>query len=461
MSQGSMGNGKAARAARHGHAVVIGAGIAGLLTARVLADCFDQVTLIERDTLTGLAAHRPGVPQDRHVHGLLARGGLVIEELFPGIGRELAEEGAPIIDFCRDLHFQLPAGAPARTTSGIIAQPASRPFFEAVLRRRVVGLEQVEVRDGCRVTGLLTAPDRSRITGIRYRPTRHAQDDVAETALPADFVVDAGGRSSKVPAWLAELGYPQPREEEVDAGISYASRILRPTPDSPDDFVGIFEPIVGPDPGRGCVVTSIENHQILITLQFLHQRPPRTDAEYTAFMESVRSDPISATSGYDAAAEIHHYSRTTSRRVRHRLRDWPDRLICVGDAVCCFNPVYGQGMTVAAIQAASLRDHLAGRRDLTGFARQHQRRLARLARGPWLLASTADRALQDGSTAPFAVRASNWYLTRVQELIPTQPAAFLRFARVMNMVASPVALAHPSILLRIAYRALGRRGKPD
>jgi glycine/D-amino acid oxidase-like deaminating enzyme len=216
------------------HAVVIGASIAGLLAARALTEAYDRVTLIERDELPAVGDSRRAVPQGRHVHALLPRGHQVLEELLPGITRELLDDGAHAYDALSEMYFAVAGHPLARVSMGRDTILASRPLIEGHVRRRVRALAVVEIRERCDAVGLASTP--GRVTGVRVLPRA---DGSAEEALAADLVVAAGGRAARLPAWLEGLGYPRPQEERLPIDLLYASRSLRLQPAAlgPDKLV--------------------------------------------------------------------------------------------------------------------------------------------------------------------------------------------------------------------------------
>src|SRR5215475_3107231 len=200
----------------------------GLLAARVLADAYHRVTVVDRDLLPERAAGRPGVPQGRHAHGLLARGAQILDELFPGLLADLAAAGVPVVASPRELWFS--AGGHLLCRDGDAEAEAedrgylpSRPCLEGQVRARVRALGNVSVRDRCAVAGLVTAPARDRVTGVRVRPAGTEEDE----EIAADLVADATGRGSRTPVWLAQMGYDPPAEQQVRVDVKYASRHLR------------------------------------------------------------------------------------------------------------------------------------------------------------------------------------------------------------------------------------------
>jgi flavin-dependent dehydrogenase len=274
------------------HAVVLGASLAGLLAARVLADAYGRVTVVERDPLPETAGNRRGVPQGRHAHVLLARGAQILDELFPGLLDDLVAGGAPVIRDFAELRFA-PAGHPLRL-EGRPAQAAtyqaSRPYLEGRLRARVRALPAVDVVDRCDVVGLVTTAARDRVTGVRIR--RGAAR--AEETLDADLVLDATGRGGRAAAWLATIGYDQPPEEQLTIQLKYATRHLRLRPGA---LPGQKFVAVGPEPGRpsGFVLFAEEQDRWVLTLiGYDGHHPPADPDAFLAFVETVAPPDVLA-----------------------------------------------------------------------------------------------------------------------------------------------------------------------
>ncbi|MFG2873794.1 NAD(P)/FAD-dependent oxidoreductase [Streptomyces sp. NPDC048337] len=424
------------------HAVVVGAGMAGLAAARVLADSFEAVTVIERDTLSRASAPRGGAPQGHHVHGLLALGAEVFEGYFPGLRAELEQAGAPVWDWGEKLCAVLPKGTPPPTPMGMPIQTFSRPLLEHVLRQRVTALGSVTLRDGLTVTGLRTASP-GKVTGVRVK------DGDGEDEIAADLVVDASGRSSHLPQWLTALGLPSPRTTTVDAQVGYASRTFSyPEGQAPPAWMGLLQPLRAPDFHKGCYAIQIENNALHVTLHGAKgAQLPHGDDDFLAYAKTLRGPIAETIASLTPTSSVRRYARTVNRKIAyHRLARWPDGLIALGDAVCTFNPAYGQGMTVAALEARLLEQMLGNRRARTPLdGQEFQKRLARVTASSWLMATTPDRAWEDARPA-WPVKAGNWFMNRLIDTVPHDPRLYTAFSGLFHMTAGPLTLANPRLL---------------
>jgi len=429
-------------------AVVLGASIAGLLAARVLADAYAQVTVIDRDDLPPAAAHRRGVPHGRHVHALLARGQQVLEELFPGFTAHLVDLGIPAGDMLANARWYLSGHRLRQAHTGLVALSASRPVLEGQVRARVRALPNVTLVDRCDVAGLATTHDRRRVTGVRV--VHRAGSCAAEEVLGADLVIDATGRGSRTPLWLDALGYLRPRSDEVRIGLGYATRIYRLRPDVlGGDFVVVHG--ATPQHPRGGVLQLLGGDQAMLTLGgILGDHPPTDPDGFLAFARALQFPEI-----YQAIRDAEPLDDPVAFRfpasVRHRyerLARFPDGLLVVGDAVCSFNPIYGQGMTVAAIEALTLRQHL--QRSAEPQPRRFLRDIARVIDAPWAMAVGGDLVFPgvEGHRTR-QVRLVNAYLDRLHAAAECDAALSGAFIAVAGMVARPESLLRPSIALRV------------
>lgn len=441
---------------RWGRAAVVGGSYAGLVTARVLADFFDEVVLIERDPVDGDTGSHAGAPQGYHAHAMLAKGGEVLEKLFPGLRQELREAGAPVFDYGEGIDFLLPAGVAPRTRTGVEIQTFTRDGLERRLRRRVLALPQVTLMAGTACTGLLR-DGRGRLSGVSYR--RAGGEDAGPAGeLAADLVVDASGRSSSLETWLGALGVAVPETRTVKAKVTYTSMNFdRPEEGHPDFFVA-YEMLFAPRVARAGVLLAVEGGRWTCSLFGFQEQPPTDDAGYLEFARTLDNPHLAEQLKRRSVQEpTYRYTNVDNRwRPYHLVKEWPDRLLAVGDAVCVFNPVYGQGLTVAAMEADLLGGMLARRRAagraLDGAAREFQRRVGRLLVTPWTLSTNSD-LMWNPRRQPAGARFAHWYNSRLFRVAVKDAAVWSRFVRVVNMTAPPAVLFHPVVAAKVLATA--------
>jgi 2-polyprenyl-6-methoxyphenol hydroxylase-like FAD-dependent oxidoreductase len=423
------------------HAVVIGGSIAGLLAARVLADRFDRVTVIDRDEQPTEAVHRRGVPQSRHTHGLLARGYEIMEDLLPGFGSDLIARGAIPIDLQNDIlwysegHLLRPARSPL---TGLLA---SRPLLESYLRTRVAALPQVRIH--ARTEAVRLRERNGRITGV------DTTGPAGPRTLETHIVVDASGRSNRGPVWLTELGYPQVPEETVRADLVYATREYRRVPGA-QDFAGV---ISGHYPGNpvGTGATATDGDRWLVTLLGMQDDPPPAVPgafeEFAARLDGPElhrlistAEPLSDPTPFRIGPNV--------RRRYERCSRLPEGFLAVGDALCCVNPAYGQGMTTAAMAANQLRTCL--RPGTERLTKRYFSAMTRIVDVPWDITVGADLRFPDVS-GPRTVRTRllNAYLSRLHRAASADPEVGAAFLNVANFMVPPQRLVAPRILWRV------------
>jgi 2-polyprenyl-6-methoxyphenol hydroxylase-like FAD-dependent oxidoreductase len=444
------------RHAQPRHAVVLGASMGGLLAARVLADHVERVTILERDAIDAAPAHRKGVPQGRHAHGLLAAGALALERLFPRLRVELLAAGAMPNDPGVDMRWHMFGGYKTRGEIGNDSLMVSRPLLEAAVRRRVRALPNVTLVDRADVHGLLAREDGAGaiVRGVRV------DDGGGARELVADLVVDAGGRGSRTPAWLRALGYEPPPEERVPVDVTYTTRVLARDPSHIDGLLGVLVAPDAPRGRRGAALLAIEDGRWILTMiGVLGERAPTDDAGFLAFARSLpapevaavveRARPIGDFVTYRFAASV--------RRRYERLARFPRGLVVFGDALASFNPIYGQGMTVATQEALALSTAL-GEGTLETVAARFFPRATRAVDNPWTIAVGEDlRYPEVPGPRPLPVRVLHRYLAAVHRATMTDAVVCRAFHRVSNMLAAPPSLMRPEILARVAVAALGRR----
>ena len=428
-------------------AVVLGASMAGLLAARVLADAYTQVIVVDRDDLPDPPMHRRGVPHGRHIHALLARGQQALEELLPGLTADLVASGAPAGDLLGNGRWYLNGHRLRQAPAGLVMVCASRPVLEGAVRARVRALPNVAFLDARDIVGLVASADGGRVTGARV--LRRA-DRAAEDVLDGELVVDATGRGSRTPIWLEALGYPRPDVEQVRIGLGYATRSYRLPPDA---LGGDLAVVHGGTPAhpRGGAMLRLEGDRWMVTLGgILGDHPPTDPDGFLGFARSLRFSDI-----YESVRDAEPLDDPVAFRfpvsVRHRyerLDRFPDGLLVLGDAVCSFNPIYGQGMTVAALEALALRRHLQpGTQPQSGpFFTD----LARVVDVPWDIAVGGDLVFPGvEGRRTLKSRLINAYLARLHAAAAHDATLAAAFLRVTGLVTPPQSLLRPGVAIRV------------
>ncbi|HSJ58834.1 MAG TPA: monooxygenase [Anaerolineae bacterium] len=432
---------------RGASAIVIGASMAGLLAARALANHFEQVTLLERDVFPARGENRRGVPQGRHTHVLLERGRQIMESFFPGLTEELLGLGAVEV---RDASLELRwfrGGYHQPGASGIRGITLSRPTLEAVVRESVMVLPNVRAVEGCKVLGPVPGEDHvGRVAGVRVA----AGEGGGEETMYADLVVDASGRGSRSPAWLEELGYEPPVVDQVEVRVGYTTYYFRREPQHLRGLSGVVVAPVPPDRRMGVMLGQDGNRWVVTIGGYLGDHVP---ADYQAFVDAARALPVSeiydVVKDADLLGEPATYKYRASVRHRYEALDrFPEGYLVLGDALCSFNPIYGQGMTVAALEAAALDECLAG-----GRHRLAQRFFARatpIVEASWNAATGNDLAYPEveGRRTPL-VRFFNRYLDKLHVAAHHDAGVSIAFLKVINMLAPAPSILHPRIVWRV------------
>jgi 2-polyprenyl-6-methoxyphenol hydroxylase-like FAD-dependent oxidoreductase len=424
------------------HAIVIGASMGGLVAAAALAPHFTRITVLERDDLPSEAAPRRGVPQGRHAHGLQPGGLRALEELLPGLTASLVADGARPGDISGDGGWWVGGGQLARGAAGIGAMGFTRPFVEHAVRARVKALPNVTVRDHTEVVGPVSF-DRT-VTGVAVTPTGGGETET----LHADLVVDASGRASRMPEWLRSLGLPAPEEERVHCKMAYLTRRWRFTNDvMGTDVVQVITPDETPHFG---VCIAQEDGSYIVTLGgLLGDAPARNDDAYLAFARALPFRRIAdALEGAEPVTDYQSSHFPYSRRRRFdRLPSHPVGLIALGDSIASFNPMYGQGMSVAALEAVALRDMLRrGPLDAKAF----YKRAHRLEDVAWKISIGGDLRFDavEGKRTP-DMKLMNAYLDRLTLAARTDVVLAQQFLRVASFIDRPEAFFRPSIVWRV------------
>jgi 2-polyprenyl-6-methoxyphenol hydroxylase-like FAD-dependent oxidoreductase len=432
-------------------AVVLGAGMAGLLAARVLAESYGSVVLVDRDEVEGVEGPRRGVPQGRHAHALLAKGQQILQELFPGLDAELAASNVPAGDLAGDLRWYFNGQRLAPARSGLMSVSSTRPVLEAHVRARVAALPEVSFKTPYAVRGLRTG-GQGRIVGVTI-----AGDDGGIEEFDADLVVDATGRGSRSPVWLRELGYAQPAEDRISINLAYTTRrfLLNSDPYGADLSINPVASLANP---RGAFFPKLHDGSSMLSLTGMLGDHPPTDLDgFLAFAKTLAApeiyEAVKHAEPLDDAATF-KYPASVRRRYE-RLTEFPRGFLVIGDGVCSFNPVYGQGMTVAALEATVLREHLG--EGTAPDAIRFFRAIAPLIDSPWDISAGGDLGFP-GVEGPrtLKVRVGNAYMGRLHNAATRDERVTEAFFRVAGLVDPPQALMRPSMILRVL-----RNSKPS
>ncbi|WP_132837373.1 FAD-dependent monooxygenase [Streptomyces sp. BK205] len=431
----------------------MGGSLAGLLAAHALAGHANRVTVVERDRFPDGPKPRPGVPQGRHPHVLLKGGQQALEALLPGFLDELREAGAPLVGMPSDMVMWQNGRWFRRYPATTHIYTGSRAQLEELVRRRVLADPVISVVDGTDVVGLLG--DAARVRGVLLRE-RSGDAHAEARPLEADLVVDASGGGTKAPQWLTAIGAEAAPEETIDTGLAYASRVYR-GPDGvlDNDTLGYYV-YPGPDQVNGGGALPLEDGSHLVIVSGLRGDEPSTgDEEFVTYTKRLAhplldrwladAEPLSPAFGY---------RRTANVRRRYDLPGRPAGFLATGDALCTFNPIYGQGMAVAAMSAVALRDALADPRR-TPTTRRVQQALLAASRQAWDISAGADRKMPGAVGSALAGgpadQAVGWYLRRVQERAPGNPVVGAAFRAVLTLSAPVGALFTPPVAQAVLF----------
>jgi len=447
------------------HALVIGGSLAGMFAAKALSQIFKQVTIIERDTLPDEITVRDGVPQSRHVHQLLVGGLNVMRELFPGLDDDLEAAGAIPIHMGYNFIMATRYGFMPPVETGMHSFLSSRPALESVIRQHINNTDNICIIQGYSVIQLLTDKDKRVVSGVLAEKKREKSSE----QFNADLVVDASGRNSKAITWLEELGYDAPEATHIDAHVGYASCWFE-KPDYAPDGIPAMLSLGDADNPRTCLISEVEGNKWLAMAASKNHDYPPTDLD--GFLEFTKGCPSPFVYNYlkhaKAISPVYGYRRTENHwRHYEKMTRRPENFVITGDAACAFNPIYGHGMSVAAMDAKLMGQILksyAGR-NLTGFADEFQQALAKQVEVVFSLASADDleQPTVEGEfpEQPPALKWLGLYFRQALRAMFVDDVVRVRFNRVSNLIDSPLTLFKPGILLRVFIYTLKEKFAPN
>lgn len=428
--------GRAALAANR--AIVVGAGIGGLTAAAALAAHFARVTVLERDSLPSRPAHRGGIPQGRHVHGLLCGGLNALDRLFPGFSAALAAEGAIPIRVGLDARLEQPGYDPfPQRDLGWTGYSMSRPLLEHVVRQFVERIDRVDIRTGCHVREITAASDGGTVSGVRLHAPRGQEESLA-----ADLVVDASGRGALTLDFLRNSGCAPPEESAIDVDIRYTCAVFELRADRRRDWQ-VLQTRPDPGVGRRAIMFPLEGgkHWILGLGGVNGDSAPNDHSGFVEYARTLRTRTAhDAIRDAELQGEIVRFAFPRSfRRHFERMRTFPRGLLPIADTICRINPSFGQGMSVAAKEAVLLGDVIeslaAGDDPLAELAPTFFAALDSVLEDPWR-ASSSDYAyphLATARPADFAERLKfQAALTRLAAADPAIHKAMMEVSHLMK-----------------------------
>ncbi|MCA9899485.1 MAG: FAD-dependent monooxygenase [Anaerolineales bacterium] len=434
---------------RFSHAIVMGGSLGGLLTARVLSNHFEQVTILERDGVANQPEARKGQPQARHLHGLLATGLQVMTRYFPDLPQALKNNGAIMVDFANTMQWYTYGGYRKRFKMGLDATLMSRPLLEHLVRERVLALPNVTLKDNCGVLGLVTSVSGDQVTGVQAQNRDSGQQEL----LSASLIIDCTGRGSRTGQWLKELGYQPAPESEVRVDVGYATRVYQRNPADPRGREWVLCTPEAPKENRFGGIFPIEGDRWICSMGgWLGDHAPLDESKFLEFARELPAPDIyDIISQAEPISEIipHKFSHSL-RRHYEKLRRFPAGYLVLGDAISSFNPTYGQGMTSAALQVAELDALLGKSKSLDGLALTFFKRAAKVIDIPWQLAVGEDfRFPQTTGPKPPGTDFINRYVAKVHQATLHDEVVGEAFLKVMNLMAPPPSLFHPRIVWRV------------
>jgi 2-polyprenyl-6-methoxyphenol hydroxylase-like FAD-dependent oxidoreductase len=432
-------------------AVVIGAGMGGLAAAKALSNHFGHVTVLDRDILPSGAEPRNGTPQARHAHLLIGGGLNALADLFPGFEEDLQQSGAVKIRAGEDIRLERPGFDPfPKRDMGWDTFSMSRPLLEAVTRRRVGQLHNVTILARCRVKELVASHDGSVITAVRYETA-----DGQLQSLHAELFVEASGRGTLTLELLDTLGLARPEETEIGIDQAYSTAIFEQPKNAPSIWKGIIVLPSAPSSSRGAFLFPIENNRWIVSLGGNHGDAPPGDMDgFLTFLKGLRTSTI-----YDAVKEakqvgeiIRYLLPCSLRRHFERMSMFPGGLVPIGDAVCRFNPVFGQGMSVAAQEAVMLNRLLdvQGGGGLEGLAPRFFAAIQEAIETPWGVAISDFVYPSTRGTRPSDFSQRIQYGIALTRLAAEDPSIHKLTAEVGNLLKPQKTLREPEIAKRVA-----------
>jgi flavin-dependent dehydrogenase len=459
-------------------AIVIGGGIAGLVAARVLCNHFVHVVVVERDVYPDGIGPRNGTPQSNQVHVLLLKGKQILTDLFPGLEGRLLSNGAHKIDLIADAKYHLATGWALTFDSKMTTLACTRQLLEYAIREDLkTSFPSVEFIEKTHVTGLLLDGMGNKSKIVKGIKIVHRGSEIETKNMYAELIVDTSGRNSETPKWLVEMGLDRPKETRINSYIGYSTRrykipASRCAHNSGYQHVSDWKAMIiftkPPTNPRMGVIYPVEGNNWLVGLLGIGKTyPPVKEPEFMKYVQDLEvRDMYEAIKNAEPTSPIYGYRENGSRKYHYEAMEyWPENFIALGDSVSAFNPLYGQGITVAAIAATILDRSLYDLRKTNrmkcklGFSKRFQKRIANANSFPWLLGTSEDFRwpLTEGNKPNLIVRFMQIYSYHVMLLTSESMIATRSFFEMIHVLKSPLVLFHPVIIIRILWKIIRKR----
>ncbi|HHQ8914820.1 TPA: FAD-dependent oxidoreductase [Bacillus cereus] len=433
-------------------AIVIGGSIAGKLAAKALSTAFKEVIIIEAGERWDGKSSRKRVPQSNHPHVLLKGGEKAIEELFPNITNELIEAGSVVHNFTRDLKWHQFGLWKQPFTGEVHMIQQSRFLLEWHIQKRIDQVSNITIKYETVIEGLLIDGKRNKVCGVKAK----CLETGTQEEIQADIVVDASGFGSKSIAWLRECNI-EVQEEKARIDLFYTTRMFKLKENEKLDYCNTLMSPSFPDNPYGVLIQTIEDNRYFVTFSgYANEKAPQTDEEFYNFAENLSISNVT-----DFLNKAEAISHTKTYKIPYQVRrrfdlvdNLPERLLVVGDAHCRFDPVFGQGVSVAAMEAHQLQLLLQGRKQLDkAFTQQFYKKAATIIETPWDMTTTEiSRHPQLKRELTIKQKVQLWYTKQIYQLSASDSDIYIRLVRVMNLIRSPLHLFHPKVLLAVLLK---------
>ncbi len=431
------------------HAIVLGGSFAGLMTAKVLSQHYRKVTIIEKDTVHRYPESRKGQSHTKHLHGFLPCALDILFNYFPGLLKEIADNGGVLNDFGTSMNWFTHGGFKKNVFLDIQGVSLSRPLLEHLVREHVLAVPNITILDNRTAKALLSSDDQQKVTGVMVED----KSDGSLTRLDADLVVDCTGRGSRTSEWLKEMGYAEVPVSKVKINVTYTTRLYKRDPNDARTGSWMACTPEAPKERRNGAAFPIEGNKWIISVGGWHGEQAATEEKnFLEFLKTLPNPNIyDIASTCEPLSDIIQYKYPVSvRRNYEKMFRFPTGLLLLGDSVSSFNPVYGQGISSACLQAVELDKLMSENIDEKKLAKTYFKRTLKIKNKLWQMSTNEDfRFPETTGTRPFGIFLVNKYVSLVHKATIKDEVVCKTFLKVMGLIDSPANLLRPRIVWRI------------